>query len=122
MDRLVGQAAQSALELGGQQQSFSDFSLGARGQPGESGAGVGGPEVGRGLAAALRLSAGVAGNLCRSGALSRHLLPGGQLDWLGEDGGAGPYGSPHAVSLDSEAGLRVSATGGFSLGVEAEAP
>ena len=102
MGRLERAAEGAAAELGRGELTVFNFSVGACSESGEHGAVVGGGEDRKGLARAVWVRAGIAGNVCRAETLSGHLLSGGQLDSIGNDGWEGPHGPAHAIFVESQ--------------------
>ena len=84
-DRYIGGSAEAQRSLSGLQHAFPDSAVGAGGAFSLASVGPDGGADLYGLAAHLRSSDLLCGNLCRSGALPRDLLPGGQLDRAGRD-------------------------------------
>ena len=116
LDWMDGTRPGAALELGGGQYALLNLSLGAAEEFSQPSFIAGGASHPRRLGTALRLRAGVVGNIRGIGGSSRNLLPGGQLDSPGGDAGARTHGPSEAIFVETTSHLRLPVGGRFSLG------
>src|SRR5207244_3760807 len=112
MDWLDGAGPGTALKSRGGEHTIFDFSMGADAESGQQGVGIGGRADWGGLATALWVCAGFAGNIRGGGPLSGHQLSSGQLDSIRANSGPGADGSAQPLSGNHQEDLCLSVSAG----------
>jgi hypothetical protein len=115
LDWMEGAGSGAAVELGGGEHALAFISLGPPPQLGQQSIVAGRRADPQRLAAALRVRAGVAGDLRGGGAVPGHMLSGGQLDSPGSDARRRTDGASQSVSLGAAGDLRVSVGSELSI-------
>ena len=115
LDWLERPRSSTEVELGGGELALCFVSLGAHQEFGQQSVVAGRQADPQRLAAEVRICAGVAGDVRRAGAVSGHLLSGGQLDSPGSDARRRAHGPSQSVSLGAARDLCVSVSRGLSI-------